>query len=291
MIRHSCTGDRSTLLEIWKVCFGDNESYINFFLDNGYDPKNCIVWDESGLLVAMLHLRMSDLAINGKVQPAMYIYAAATLPSFRGHGIMAKLIDTAVSYGSSKGCLFTFLLPGSDSLYDYYGKLGFETAFEVKKARLNREELEKAGHSGFSALETSAGEDLPRATETDSTKIYMQRVSFFNPAVQWREKELSYAIAEWKFTGGEVLCFDGGYALCRERDGCVEVKEACGDFAKLSDALLLRYACGTFTFLLPPYADFPFETLKIWYGMLASPSSGTAEQVRTVRPYINLMLD
>jgi GNAT superfamily N-acetyltransferase len=282
VIRYSRTGDRQSLHEIFSVCFDDSESYVNFFLDNGYSADNCLVWEEDGLPVAMLHLCMADFISDGKAEPAMYIYAAATMPGFRRCGIMSKLIDTAVNYGVSQGCLFTFLLPACDKLYDYYGRLGFETAFGVRKARLFRSELKKT------ALKETVA---PETIQVDNTSIFSRRMTFFNPAVQWREKEFAYALAEWRFTGGEVLNFNGGYALCRERDGYVEVKEACGDFAKLASALLLRYYYDTFTFFLPPYANYPFETHIVRYGMLISLNPCVGEQVRAARPYVNLMLD
>lgn len=296
MIRRSRDSDRSSLFNIWSVCFGDSENYINFFLDNGYDKDGCFVWDEGGLPAAMLYLRKADYISGGKAKPVMYIYAAATLPDFRGRGIMARLIDTAVEYGGSKGCLFTFLLPASDSLYDYYERLGFTTAFEVKKALLSRGTLEKTVRRDFTQAEKLPGTakpltDAAREDKESRESIYMRRAAFFNPAVKWRKNEFEYAIAEWRFTGGDVLHFDGGYALCRERDGRVEIKETCGDFAKLSSALLSRYDCDTFLFLLPPYADFTFESQSARYGMLISQNHDTVLQVRHERPYVNLMLD
>ncbi len=277
MIKNPDAGDRDALFKIWQVCFGDIESYINFFLDNGYSPQNCLAFFENGSPVAMLHLRFADMFISGRSEPVMYVYAAATLPEYRGHGIMAQLIKAAVAYGDSLGCAFTFLLPANGSLYDYYGRLGFKTAFGVKKASLNRENLKEISSSNVSFSKIS--------------DYYESRLKFFSPVIQWRKTELSYAFAEWKFTGGEILEFDGGYALARKHDNRVEVKEVCGDISALSSILLSHYDCGLFSFLLPPNNQYKFETKTERYGMLISSTDKTYELVKNLNPYVNLMLD
>lgn len=280
MIRQPTLADRSALSEIWSVCFGDSDSYINFFLDNAFDPAGCFVWDEGGRPVAVLYVSFADFVTKNKIEPIMYIYAAATLPQFRGRGIMSRLIDAAAAHAASKGCIFTFLLPASDSLYNYYGKLGFETAFKIKKAVLSRKSLEKYACPQGVEIKT-----------TDKEKIYKLRLNFFRPAVQWRKKELFYALSEWQFTGGDVLCFDGGYALCRKREGAVLVKEACGDFSKIASLLLTKYKSDSFTFMLPDYADYPFETQTSNYGMARLSNPEFQDRISRMNSYANLMLD
>lgn len=288
MIRRPCISERSALFKIWSVCFGENESYISFFLDNEFDPANCFVWNESGKPVAVLYVFFTDFVTENKIEPIMYIYAAATLPEFRGRGIMSRLIDAAAAYAASQGCIFTFLLPGSDSLYRYYSKLGFEAAFKIKKVVLNRELLEKTMISNLSQdNETAVGSH----NAIDIEKIYTRRIEFFKPAVQWRKKELSYALVEWQLTGGDILYFDDGYALCSELDGDVLIKEACGNLSKISSLLLSRYDSDSFTFMLPSYANLPFDTHIVNYGMVRLLNPDFQNRICALNSYANLMLD
>lgn len=288
MIRQAAPGDRGAIFELWQRSFGDDKSYIDFFLDHGFVARDCLVWDENGRPAAMLHLRLADF-FDGKTEfPAAYIYAAATLPEFRGRGIMAALIGAAQSAASARGCRFTFLLPGSDSLYGYYARLGFKEALFVKKAELSRKELERLAENRKTA---ASGEEISADwRETDGkTEIYALRREFFRPAILWRERELSYALAEWDFTRGELLRFPGGYALARRGARGVEVREVCGDLS-LAAAALLKAGGEKFTLSLPPYLEPPFPANTARYGMISA-DGATALTVAAAKPYVNLMLE
>jgi predicted acetyltransferase len=288
VIRWSTFGDRDDIFEIWKVCFGDDDTYINFFINHRFEKNQCLVWEEQGAPVAMLHLLSAEYLSDEKSILVQYVYAAATKPVYRGRGIMAQLLDYAVKLGAAKGCLFTFLLPSNDRLYDYYGKLGFKPSFFIKKANLTRNNLETAT-SGKS--DSTDKYDFKNTISGES--LFKIRQAFFAPAVLWKMPELSYVLAEWNFTGGEILQCGKGYVLCREHGGAVEVREVCGSFEDAVKALLLRFSGDNFTLFLPPYANLPFQTQTLRYGMLrpSDPSSNIVEAVSSSKPYINLLLE
>ena len=57
---------------------------------------------------------------RGKLFPGHYIYAAATLPAYRGRGYMASLMAAAALEGAGRGQMFSAVLPAEESLYAYY---------------------------------------------------------------------------------------------------------------------------------------------------------------------------
>ena len=286
MIRYAVKNDRDAVLNIWRVSFGDSESYINFYLDARFENNNCLVWEENGVPVAMLHLLNADYRAADESVPVLYIYAAATLPDFRGKGIMANLLQTAEKIGIDRGCRFTFLLPANDLLCDYYARLGYKTAFYVKKARLKRGALE----------ETVKDEAAPRVNNSGAEfyeEIYLLRREQFKTAVLWQKPELLYALSEWQFTGGEILKSGSLYALCRSRGSSVEVRESNGSFIELAKILLSHFSSNEFTFYFPPFVKMPFDTETLRFGML-KPSenySDILEKVISANPYVNLMLE
>lgn len=277
MIRRSKIEDSEAIKNIWRVCFKDREEYIDFFLRSGYDPSKCFVYEIDGSPVSMLHLRYGDFVTEENSVPALYIYAAATLPEYQGRGIMRDLISTAGSFAENSGFAFTFLLPASESLYGYYERLGFRTAFEINKVEFDRQSLEKISEA-----------PLPPQTDLNLSDA---RKAFFRSAVHWRREELNYAFEEWKFTGGKILEAAGGYVLARENNGIAEVKEICGNFSKLSAILLSNCHSERFSFLLPPDRNYPFQTKTVKYGMLKSVNSEIFGQINKNKPYVNLMLD
>lgn len=280
MIRHAYPEDREAIFNIWRACFGDKKEYIDFFLDNSFDPDRCLVWDDNGHAVAMLHLRTADYAsdnakLNGR--PVMYIYAAATLPEYQRRGIMAKLIAAANDEAAAQGCIFTFLLPAKDSLYQYYAKLGYITAFSIKRALLSKNELSK-----FKSKQINP----------DNIGALEKRREHFLPSIQWRKQELSYALKEWSFVGGETVHFRGGYVMARKKDDdVVEVKEACGRFEDVAAVLLDKCDSLKYGFLLAPYADYPFPTITDKYGMIKPIAIPDDCDIIREKPYVNLMLD
>lgn len=281
MIRHAYRNERSDIFNIWRACFGDSKEYIDFFLDHSFDPEKCLVWDDNGHAVAMLHLRTADYTsknkeLNGK--PVMYIYAAATLPEYQRRGIMSKLIAAANDEAAAHGCMFTFLLPASDSLYQYYAKLGYIAAFSIKRAILSRNDL----------MGLKSEQIIP--DNTGKSPIEKRREHFL-PSIQWREQELNYALREWNFVGGEIINFSGGYVMARKKEDVIEVKEACGKSEDVAAALLDKYDSLKYSFLLAPYAEYPFPAITAKYGMIKPLSIPENCNIIKEKPYVNLMLD
>lgn len=281
MIRRARPADKSAIFNIWRVCFGDSGEYINFFLDNGFDAASCLVFEEDGKAVSMLHILNAEYKTFSAVLPVQYIYAAATLPEFQGRGIMKHLLEAAEESGAENGCAFTWLLPGSASLYNYYAKLSYKTAFYIKKAHVSRDRLKEIASADF------------ENTKKSSSDIYNLRKKHFCPAVLWKKREFNYALSEHEFTGGKILRFKDSYALCRNVKGTVEMRETTGSVEETAAALLSHYDSSSFTFLFPSRTEMPFPSETLKYGMLkpCRGNSGIFEEVTGAEPYVNLMLD
>lgn len=278
MITWAAQTDKDSIFAIWKECFGDDDAYIEFFLKGLFRPERCLLYRVDTRPVAMLHL----LPLNGRDGAehfsAQYIYAAATLTEYRRRGLMAEMIDYAADFVESKGVTFTSLVPASDGLYDYYKKCGFQTAFYLEQSTIARSELE-----------VLASQRLTLA-EPNIDKILEQRKSFYNPSVLWGREMLDYIVQEWRFTGGELLSWDDGYAFVRDMGDTVLIKEACFEKDRLghfANTLLERYVAEHFTFhLRQPVDGLPVGERKRC-GMLRNHHPQTLPQDM----YFNMMLD
>ena len=286
MIRTATAEDLPAVAGIWEAAFQDPAEYIRFFLQNLFQPERCLLsLDDKGRPVAMLHRIPAEyVGPAGQSGPVQYIYAAATLPPYRRQGRMAALIGRADALGSAGGCRFTFLLPASESLYRYYASHGFSPGFYAKRISVDRGRL--AGAEGSAA---------PASRKPASmAEIFQKRRELFPPAVLWGPEMLSYAICEWKYGGGELLTFEGGYCLCRHTGGRVRVQETCVEPAvwpRVAALLLRRYPCDAFDFWLAPACGFFPEAETVPYGMLR-PCGGDKNKACDVsHAYINLLLD
>ena len=127
--------DFPQVLDIWQACFGDEEYYVRFFWENCFPMCRGLAREEDGKLAAMLFLLPGTLDGQLGVE---YVYAVATLPDYRSKGYAAQLTRWAADIARSEGKAALCLCPGSESLYDYYGKQGFVTAFRRQDTGMGR---------------------------------------------------------------------------------------------------------------------------------------------------------
>ncbi len=126
-------------LNLYKIAFPSDPAdfaadFINRFFEN-----SCLYTVKDEKLVSMLFLLNANITFSGKIYGAYYLYAAATHPDFRSSGLMANLIEKAKEKCDLEG-KFLVTKPAETSLYSYYERFGFETAFfaEEKEISLNK---------------------------------------------------------------------------------------------------------------------------------------------------------
>lgn len=202
MIRTAALSDTPRLKEIWQICFGDPERYIDFFFQNAFHPEQTLVWEEDGTVCAMFFLLDCSVWAGGSEVPAAYLYAAATMPAYRSRGIMGRMIRYAAGFVSSCGYGGIVLVPAEPGLFDYYGRFGFRTCFydAVEDIVPERDPIDSAG-LGIAPTDFSTLERLRRAVVQE------------NGGVMWNGVQFDYALREHLFTGGRIFQTQDGYAM------------------------------------------------------------------------------
>lgn len=175
---------RNEISDLWNKCFGDNEEYISFFLDNC--KSVCLGYVEDNRLVSMLFL------LNGTINnfSVKYIYAACTLTEYRGRGIMGKLIEASKVYCTENNIDAIFLVPGEESLYDYYSRFGFVSKFKRSYAEYNQ--------VGINLESMNELTDINHVSEIRKELLADYDCFIFD------DKTLNYSVKEHFFNGGKV---------------------------------------------------------------------------------------
>ena len=115
-------------LALYQTTFPDDpEDFAKEFISRFFE-KNCRYTITDGRIASMLFLFECRLAADNKEYPVLYLYAAATLPEYRGRGMMKRLIGEAQKEADRSGSLLV-TKPASDELFGFYGSCGFKTAF------------------------------------------------------------------------------------------------------------------------------------------------------------------
>ena len=118
-------------MELWRVCFEDTEEFIRFYFDKKYKEENALVyWDEQGAAIAALQTPLYPMTFAGTQIITGYISGACTHPLARARGVMTKLLREAFYMMRGRGIPMSILIPASEWLYDYYGKMGYVTVFD-----------------------------------------------------------------------------------------------------------------------------------------------------------------
>ena len=75
--------DEADLREIWRVCFGDPPTYIDYFFENRFDPQNTVCLEEHGRIPAAMHIVPYEVDVRGGEFPTAYLVGVATMPEDR----------------------------------------------------------------------------------------------------------------------------------------------------------------------------------------------------------------
>ena len=125
-------------LELYKTAFPDDPDDFAADFINRFFGENCRYILKDGRIASMLFLLCGSLTEKGKKRPVLYLYAAATLPEYRGMGLMGELIEKAKTEAKEKEALL-LTKPATPSLFGYYGRFGFKTAVFSEERLVKKE--------------------------------------------------------------------------------------------------------------------------------------------------------
>lgn len=135
---------KEKMMKLWKDTFHDSDAYISLIFENYYDPTLVEYYEENHKLIsALLGIPYEFGNTNGKLK-GLYLCGLATVDEFRHRGIMHELIDKINAKAEALGYTFTFLIPASDSLINYYSRRKYETAmYRVEDCYTELHDFEK----------------------------------------------------------------------------------------------------------------------------------------------------
>ncbi len=120
------------IIDIYRQSFGDEPDFEKALFKNCGDYIKKL--DKNGETVSILFLLPCEMLLNGVVNNAYYLFAAATPPEKRGKGYMSQLIERVKSETSAP----IILRPANEGLVNFYKKLGFSTLTGQDKTCANK---------------------------------------------------------------------------------------------------------------------------------------------------------
>ena len=231
-IRTACARDIPDLRRNWKAAFGDEDAYLDFFFSGCFRAENTLVCAWEDTVVSQLFLLPAMLRAEDRQYPVCYLYAAATHPAYRVNGCMAQLLKAAETLCRERGIFGIVLLPASETLYAYYARFGYETAFYRRVWNVSRAELKADAQN----VRVSA-EDAEAFVETYSKR---------HNGIVWNSEQLQYALAEHRtFRGAYGAVKNKAFAAAEDNEALLlaepdDITAGCSALLQLSDAEQLR---------------------------------------------------
>lgn len=217
MIRLAQSRDHQQLKSMWTRVFGDDSEAVEAYFSMRHRDDSMLVWSENGVIGGMLSMLPLTLMTGKEAYPARYIYAVATEPEQRGRGIATALLERAGELITALGEAAAVLAPASDSLFGYYEKRGYHTAFSLNISDFEGSALPACPVTGA----------LTRCAAGEYKRVRDRAFSQSGLYACWDEQAVGYALRALGDGGAEYLSLDGGegVAAWSRMDGAVLVRE------------------------------------------------------------------
>lgn len=136
-IRLSRPEEIPTQKSLWKVAFGDDDAFIDWFYDCRGPEAQVPVVLEDGVVVSMLTLLPHTLSLpDGGTASARYVYALATDPAARSKGYGRQLLRWTDAYLAEQGVDCLTIVPAEPSLFKFFATVDFAPSFSTRKLEL-----------------------------------------------------------------------------------------------------------------------------------------------------------
>ncbi|WP_277668833.1 GNAT family N-acetyltransferase [Caproiciproducens galactitolivorans] len=293
MICFADWGMRRELAQIWETCFQEPSRPAKYFLNNCFRPRECLVYLTTKGIASALYMLPIQITTDGKPVQAHYIYAAATLPAYRGRGYMAALLAAAALVGVKRGDQYSSVLPATPDLYRLYEKSDYTSFFKVSHYTVLQETMRKL-----------AGSASPSKNIFDFKELNLLRnKTLLSRAgnVLWSDEAFAFAQGMGRVYGDRMICARTGkeaaYAFCRRmEDGSCLILELMASgktMRNLAACILHEMPAQKYILRLPAFSPLGQKGSVTDFGMIKPIGGTTVRQIGadTDMPYLGLPLD
>lgn len=119
---------KKKMMKLWKDIFHDSDAYISLVFNNYFSTDLIEYYEENGRIISALLGVPYQFGCGDQRLSGLYLCGLATDEEFRNRGIMNNLIEKINAKAKERGYSFTFLIPSSDALINYYSVKGYTNA-------------------------------------------------------------------------------------------------------------------------------------------------------------------
>lgn len=185
-MRRAKNEDLKWLKEIWKLSFGDEDSYIDQHFQSRDWINETVVLLQDDKIVSMQTLIPVDLIGEDDVKwRAAMLFAVATHPDFQKRGYADQLIEFSNQILLHEGRTVTVLVPATEALFHFYKKRSYQNGFTTREAVLSHGDIHRLPVQGTAPCTITPVE------VTEYNRLRRAQLKG-KPYLDYREKEISY---------------------------------------------------------------------------------------------------
>lgn len=201
-VRLAQKGEIDRQKEIWKLCFGDPDSFIDFYFANRYIEDKTLLLLQEGEIAAMLTMiPVKTLDSHNQGFNTTMLYAIATHPKYQNRGFASQLMEASTSYPRANTSGLSILVPASKELFEFYRRQGYQDAFSIREAQLTRDGIEylSIGEDHHCLISPTAPEEYNRRrTEQLEGRLY----------IAYADEEIAYQKKLSQLSGADIYAID-----------------------------------------------------------------------------------
>lgn len=200
-IRPAKTKEITSQKELWKLCFGDEDKYIDFYFANQYKDENTLLLLINNVLVSMLTMIPTAVITAGKQRfDSAMLYAIATHPQYQNRGYAAKLMNYTDQYLSERKKGISVLVPAEKKFFNFYRHKGYQESFFLREVQICSATLDSlpVGQSDGVIFSASPKEYNQRRTQQLEGRFY----------VAYDDQEILYQKELSQRSGADIYALD-----------------------------------------------------------------------------------
>lgn len=188
-VRWAKEGEIVRQKELWKLCFGDPQSYIDFYFANRYKKDETLVLLHDGLIIAMLTLMpVKTVLPDNRSFASRMLYAIGTHPEYQHEGFGTQLMDLCHKYQEENDIGFSILVPAEQSLVDFYHNQGYRESFYLREFVFSSDTLANLTDSRFLRCKISPLEPKEYNTRRNNELNGKYYIAYGDEDIQYQKK-------------------------------------------------------------------------------------------------------
>ena len=214
MVRFANEADFDFVKGSWKRCFDDTEKFVDWNFAHNYSPGNTVIAECGGAPASVMQLMPYKLVLGGTELNARYISGVATLPEYRGRGLVRELFSFGLSTLKEMGCDIAILIPAVEGMYEKFGY-----------AKVCPRTLRTAESLGGGEIIKSLDNNLIKVLD----KIYKKNMRGCGAYIKRSKYDWERILTDLlEISGGCVVLGGDGYALAYPKENGFEIDELFG---------------------------------------------------------------